>query len=50
MQTKIALISLLLNFKIYPTDKTPNPMEFDNINATITPKGGTMWLKVVKIK
>ncbi|KAG5669758.1 hypothetical protein PVAND_000052 [Polypedilum vanderplanki] len=48
MQSKIGLISLLLNFKFHPTEKTQVPMIFDKRSPILAPPDG-MWLKVEKL-
>ncbi|KAG5669762.1 hypothetical protein PVAND_000056 [Polypedilum vanderplanki] len=49
MQTKIAIIQLICNFKILPNEKTQIPMKFDPTVPTLSPLGG-MWLKFEKLK
>ena len=49
MQTKIAIVKLLLNYEFEPTDKTPIPMKFVPSSPFLTPVGG-MWLKLKKIQ
>lgn len=48
MQTKIAIISVLLKYKVVPSDKTLIPMKFDPKNPIQSPIGGN-WLKIVKL-
>lgn len=48
MQTKIALIQLLTNFKFTPSSKTTIPMRFDKSSFVLAPEND-MWLKVKKI-
>lgn len=47
MQSKVALIKLLTNFKFSPTKRTTVPMTFDSTSLVLSPKDG-MWLKVEK--
>ena len=46
MQTKIGLISVLSNYEVQVSEKTPIPMEFDMNAFVLAPKEG-MWLKIV---
>lgn len=48
MQTKIALVKLLTNFKFSPTSRTTIPMKFDIKSLVLAPHND-MWLKVEKI-
>ncbi|KAG5669760.1 hypothetical protein PVAND_000054 [Polypedilum vanderplanki] len=48
MQTKIALIQLLLNFRVYASEKTPDPIKFDP-DATPLTSITDMWLKFEKL-
>lgn len=48
MQTKVALIKLLSNYKILPSSKTMIPMRFDSKSLILAPHDG-MWLKVEKL-
>jgi len=48
MQTKIALIKLLTNFKFTPSSKTTIPMKFSKSSFVLSPEND-MWLKVEKI-
>lgn len=48
MQTKIAIIKLLMNFKFSPSSHTTIPMKFDARALTIAPHND-MWLKVERI-
>ncbi|PSN34611.1 hypothetical protein C0J52_20552 [Blattella germanica] len=47
MQTKIGLISVLSNYEVQVSEKTPVPMKYDPKSLFIAPKGG-MWLKITK--
>lgn len=49
MQTKIAIIKLITNFKFSTTSRTPIPMVFDKKNLIISPDGNDMWLKLEKL-
>lgn len=48
MQTKIALVKLLLEYKFLTCEKTPTPMKFEATAAFQSPVGG-MWLSVEAI-
>lgn len=48
MQSKVALIKLLTNFKFSPTSRTTVPMTFDSTSIVLSPKDD-MWLKVEKL-
>lgn len=48
MQTKIALVQILLNFRVLPTEKTPIPLVFEPKSPILTPPNG-MWLKLEKL-
>ncbi|PSN34612.1 hypothetical protein C0J52_20551 [Blattella germanica] len=47
MQTKVGLISVLSNYEVHVSEKTPVPMEFDPKSIVLAPKGG-LWLKVTE--
>lgn len=49
MQTKIAIVKLLIKFKFSPCAKTPIPMKFAPSSSLQSPLGG-MWLKVEKVR
>jgi cytochrome P450 family 6 len=49
MQIKIAIIQLLLNFKIFTNDKTPNPMRLNPRNPILT-STTDMWLTFERIQ
>lgn len=49
MQSKIALVKLLSNYKFSPSPLTTIPMRFDSKSLVLAPPGG-MWLKVEKLK
>ena len=48
MQTKIALIKLLTNYKFLPSSRTTIPMKYDIQTLVLAPEKG-MWLKVEKL-
>lgn len=48
MQTKLAIISLLMNFKFSPNSLTSIPMKFDPTALTLAPHND-MWLKIEKL-
>lgn len=48
MQSKIALIKLLTNFKFSTSPRTTIPMSFDVKSLVLSPKND-MWLKVEKL-
>lgn len=48
MQTKVALIKLLINYKFSPSSRTTIPMKFDSRSLILAPPDG-MWLKVEKL-
>jgi len=48
MQTKIALIQLLMNFKFSPSKRTSVPLEFAPLSLVLSPKDD-MWLTVEKL-
>lgn len=48
MQAKLGLVKLLQNFKILPSDKTPNPMKYSPTAPFQSPDGG-LWLKIEKL-
>jgi len=48
MQSKMAILKLIKNFKFTPCEDTLIPMKFETFAPFISPKGG-MWLKVEKI-
>ncbi|KAG5669761.1 hypothetical protein PVAND_000055 [Polypedilum vanderplanki] len=48
MQTKVALIQLLLNFRVHSSEKTPDPIKFDPDTATLSSEND-MWLKFEKL-
>lgn len=48
MQSKMAILKLIKNFKFSPCEKTLIPMKFETFAPFISPKGG-MWLKVERI-
>lgn len=48
MQTRIALIQILLNFRVLPTEKTPIPLKFDPTTPVLSSKND-MWLKLDKL-
>ena len=49
MQSKIAIVKLLLNYEFEPTVKTTIPMKFVPSSPTLAPVGG-LWLKLKKIQ
>lgn len=48
MQTRLGLISLLLNFEVSPCAKTLKRMEYAEKNVIMVPKGG-MWLNLKRL-
>lgn len=48
MQTKVALIKLLSDFKVSPSPQTMIPMRYDSKSLILAPENG-MWLKVEKL-
>lgn len=48
MQTRVGLITMLLNYEFGPSDRTPIPIEFDVSSFILTPRDG-MWLSVKKL-
>ncbi|KAL7026329.1 hypothetical protein ACKWTF_013862 [Chironomus riparius] len=48
MQSKMAILKLIKNFKFSPCEKTLIPMEFETFAPFISPKEG-MWLKVEEL-
>lgn len=48
MQTRIALVLLILNFRFHPSARTQKPLQFDCKALTLMPANG-MWLRVEKI-
>lgn len=48
MQSKIAIVKLLMNYEFEPNDKTPTSIKFIPSSLFVAPVGG-MWLKVKKI-
>ena len=44
MQTKVGLITVLSNYEVQASDKTPIPLLFDKKSFVLAPDGG-MWLK-----
>lgn len=48
MQSKIALIKLLINYKFSPSSRTTIPMRFHHKSLVLAPPDG-MWLKVEKL-
>ncbi|KAJ9577523.1 hypothetical protein L9F63_005896, partial [Diploptera punctata] len=46
MQTKVGLISLLSNYEVQVSEKTPIPLNYDPKAVVLAPLGG-MWLKIV---
>jgi cytochrome P450 family 6 len=45
MQTKVGLISLLSNYEVRVSEKTPVPLVFEERALVLTAVGG-MWLKI----
>lgn len=48
MQTKIALVKILQNFKVSASGKTNIPVTFEPSSVFQTPVGG-MWLRLEKL-
>jgi len=46
MQTKVGLISLLSNYEVRVSQKTPKPVVLDSRGFVLSPLGG-MWLQIL---
>ncbi|KAJ9577522.1 hypothetical protein L9F63_005895, partial [Diploptera punctata] len=49
MQVKVAVISVLLNYEIQTSDKTPTPLEYDPKSIFLSPKDGMCKIQYVCI-
>ena len=48
MQSRVGLATILNNFRLVPTEKTPNPIKFSTSSPVLSPEGG-MHLGIEKL-